>query len=128
MTPRLNLVGLIVEDMAASLAFYRKLGFDVPPEMDGEGHVEADVAGIRMAWDTVDVIESFSEYELPTGGHRVVLAFLCDSPAEVDAIHTELVGAGYEGHIKPFDAFWGQRYATVFDPDHNPVDLFAALA
>ena len=27
----------------------------------------------------------------------------------------------------PFDAFWGQRYATVHDPDGNPVDLFAPL-
>jgi uncharacterized glyoxalase superfamily protein PhnB len=24
------------------------------------------------------------------------------------------------------DAFWGQRYATVLDPDGNPVDLFAS--
>ena len=28
---------------------------------------------------------------------------------------------------EPFDAFWGQRYATVRDPDGNAVDLFAAL-
>jgi uncharacterized glyoxalase superfamily protein PhnB len=27
----------------------------------------------------------------------------------------------------PFDAFWGQRYATVLDPDGNTVDLFAPL-
>ena len=25
-------------------------------------------------------------------------------------------------------AFWGQRYATLRDPDGNGVDLFAALA
>jgi uncharacterized glyoxalase superfamily protein PhnB len=25
------------------------------------------------------------------------------------------------------DAFWGQRYATVLDPDGNSVDLFASL-
>ncbi|MFL6036949.1 MAG: glyoxalase, partial [Gaiellaceae bacterium] len=28
---------------------------------------------------------------------------------------------------EPFDAFWGQRYATVVDPDGNAVDLFAPL-
>lgn len=27
----------------------------------------------------------------------------------------------------PSDAFWGQRYATVHDPDGNPIDLFAPL-
>ena len=34
--------------------------------------------------------------------------------------------AGYAGHLAPFDAVWGQRYAVVHDPDGNPVDLFAA--
>jgi len=127
MSPRLDLVGLVVEDMARSLAFYRRVGFDLPTELDTEGHVEAEVGGIRVAWDTVAVIKSFSEYEPPRGGHRVALAFLCDSPDEVDSKHRELIDAGYESHIEPFDAFWGQRYATILDPDHNPVDLFAAL-
>ncbi|HWF79810.1 MAG TPA: VOC family protein [Streptosporangiaceae bacterium] len=38
-----------------------------------------------------------------------------------------MVGAGYEGHLEPWDARWGQRYAIVKDPDGNAVDLFAAL-
>jgi uncharacterized glyoxalase superfamily protein PhnB len=128
MTPRLDLIGLIVEDMSSSLDFYRRLGFDLPPELDVEGHVESTVGGLRVAWDTVEVIKSFSDYRPPTGGHRLVLAFLCESPDEVDAIHTQLVEAGYESHLDPFDAFWGQRYATIFDPDDNPVDLFAPLS
>jgi catechol 2,3-dioxygenase-like lactoylglutathione lyase family enzyme len=28
---------------------------------------------------------------------------------------------------EPYDAFWGQRYANVADPDGNAVDLFAPL-
>lgn len=31
------------------------------------------------------------------------------------------------GHKAPWDAFWGQRYAVVVDPDGNLVDLFADL-
>ena len=31
-------------------------------------------------------------------------------------------------HLEPMDAFWGQRYATVLDPDGNSVDLFAELS
>ncbi len=127
MTPRLDLIGLIVENMSRSLAFYRRLGFDLPAELDSEGHVEASVGGLRIAWDTVEVIQSFSEYQPPTGGHRVVLAFLFDSPAEVDVKHAELIKAGYVSQLEPFDAFWGQRYASVLDPDDNPVDLFAPL-
>jgi hypothetical protein len=29
--------------------------------------------------------------------------------------------------LKPWDAFWGQRYAVVHDPDGNGVDLLAPL-
>jgi uncharacterized glyoxalase superfamily protein PhnB len=60
-------------------------------------------------------------------GHRIALAFECDSPGEVDATHDKLVDEGFRSKTAPFDAFWGQRYATVLDPDENPVDLFAAL-
>jgi uncharacterized glyoxalase superfamily protein PhnB len=57
----------------------------------------------------------------------VSLAFLCDSPADVDRLYAELVAAGATGHREPWDAFWGQRYATLRDPDGNGVDLFAPL-
>ena len=39
-----------------------------------------------------------------------------------------LTKAGYPGSLKPYDAPWGQRYATILDPDGNMVDLFAPLA
>ena len=114
--------------MAASLAFYRRLGFSIPPEADGEGHVEATAGGIRIAWDTEDIIRSFDPaWTRPPGGHRIGLAFLCDSPTEVDRIHAELVAAGYRSNKDPWDAVWAQRYAVVLDPDGNPVDLFAPV-
>jgi uncharacterized glyoxalase superfamily protein PhnB len=129
MTPRFDLLGIVVSDMARSLAFYRRLGLDIPAGAEGEGHVEATLpGGLRIAWDRVDVIRSFdTHWQPPSGGHRIALAFACDDPADVDATHADLVAAGYESHLDPFDAFWGQRYATVRDPDGNPVDLFAAL-
>lgn len=129
MAPRFDLVGIVVTDMAASLAFYRLLGLTIPPDADAEGHVETTLpGGLRLAWDTVEVIRSFDPgWEAPAGGHGISLAFVCGSPAEVDAVYTALVEAGHHGHIAPWDAFWGQRYATVHDPDGNSVDLFAAL-
>ncbi len=128
MPPRLDLVGIIVQDMAVSLAFYRRLGFDIPAEADTEGHVESTAGGLRVAWDTVEVIQSFDpDWTAPVGGQRIGLAFRCDSPTEVDALHSELTAAGYVSHKQPWDAFWGQRYAVVRDPDDNPVDLFAPL-
>lgn len=121
------MIGLVVSDMAASLAFYRRLGLDIPADSDGQPHVEAALpGGLRIAWDTEETILSFDPtWTRPIGDSRRELAFLCDSPAEVDALYAELTGAGYEGHLPPWDAFWGQRYAMVFDPDGSGVSLFA---
>ena len=47
--------------------------------------------------------------------------------AHVDASYARLIEAGFEGEKEPWDAFWGQRYAQVLDPDGVPVDLYAAL-
>ncbi|MGJ3560810.1 VOC family protein [Streptomyces sp. INA 01156] len=65
--------------------------------------------------------------ERPTGGHRSAVAFEYPDPQAVDTAYAELVDAGYVGHIKPWDAVWGQRYAIVLDPDGIAVDLYAAL-
>lgn len=129
MTPRFDLIGLVVDDMARSLAFYRRLGLDLPSAADEQPHVEVALpGGLRLAWDTVDTVRSFdSSWQPPAGGHRVALAFACADPAEVDQVFADLIDAGHDGHLPPFDAFWGQRYATVHDPDGNAVDLFAPL-
>ncbi|GII51902.1 glyoxalase [Planotetraspora thailandica] len=130
MAPSFNLVGLVVADIGASLAFYRRLGLDLPESADNEPHVETTLpGGLRLAWDTVEIIRSFDpDWTPPTGGSRVSLAFLCDDPGEVDNVYADLVKAGYEGHRPPWDAVWGQRYAVVLDPDGNTVDLFAPLS
>jgi catechol 2,3-dioxygenase-like lactoylglutathione lyase family enzyme len=129
MTPSFNLIGLVVNDMAASLAFYRRLGLDIPAGAENEPHVDLALpGGMRLAWDTADLIKSIDpEWTPPHGGHRVALAFLCDSPADVDASYAELVAAGCHGHKEPWDAFWGQRYSMITDPDGNSVELFAPL-
>lgn len=126
--PSLDAFGLVVGDMSASLAFYRVVGLDIPDGAESEGHVEVALAGgVRLMFDSVEVVQSFSEWTPPSGGHRVALALRCDSPSEVDVTHAAAVAAGYRSHVDPFDAVWGQRYATLLDPDDNPVDLYAAL-
>jgi catechol 2,3-dioxygenase-like lactoylglutathione lyase family enzyme len=129
MTPRFDAIGLVVADMGKSLAFYRRLGLDIPPTADSEPHVEAALpGGVRLMFDTVDTVRSFDpEWTSPQGSQRMDLAFACDSPEEVDRTYAALVEAGHDGHKEPWDAFWGQRYAVVLDPDGNGVDLFAAL-
>ncbi|MEV5839712.1 VOC family protein [Nocardia sp. NPDC052112] len=129
MTPQLNVIGIVVSDMAASLAFYRRLGLEFP-DAGGDGHLEAALpGGMRLTLDTEAVIESFHPgWQPPTTAGRLGLAFQCANPAEVDAVYRELTDAGYHGELKPWDAFWGQRYATILDPDGNSVDLYAPLS
>lgn len=129
MTPQLNVIGIVVSDMTASLAFYRRLGLEFP-DTDADGHLEATLpGGMRLTLDTEAVIKSFHPgWQPPTTAGRLGLAFQCANPAEVDAVYNELVDAGYHGELKPWDAFWGQRYATILDPDGNSVDLYAPLS
>jgi catechol 2,3-dioxygenase-like lactoylglutathione lyase family enzyme len=129
MTPRFDAIGLVVSDMAATVAFYRRLGFEFPEGAEKEGHVEAQLpGGLRLLFDTEEVVRSFFPgWQAPSGGGRSSLALRCDSPAEVDKVYEELVAAGHHGELKPWNAVWGQRYASMHDPDGNGVDLFAPL-
>ncbi len=126
---KLDAIGVIVADLTTAVSFYRKLGLDFPDPAPGEEHIEATgPGGLRIMLDSEALIgQILPEWKAPTGGHRVGLAFLCDSPGEVDAVFASLVADGAGVVKEPFDAFWGQRYAAVTDPSGNPVDLFASL-
>ena len=110
-----RVLGVVVSDMAASLAFYRRLGLPVPDDADAEPHVEIDLgSGLRLALDTEDTIRSFDPgWTRPTGGAATSLAFGCESPAGVDAAYADLVASGAAGHLPPWDAVWGMRYAVL---------------
>jgi catechol 2,3-dioxygenase-like lactoylglutathione lyase family enzyme len=127
-SPQLDAFGIVVSDMARAIAFYRKLGLEFPEGAEGEGHVEAQTpGGLRYMLDREDVITSFDpDWTRPEGGVHGG-AFRCESPEEVDRVFGELLEAGGRAHKEPWDAFWGQRYAQVADPDGTIVDLFAAL-
>jgi catechol 2,3-dioxygenase-like lactoylglutathione lyase family enzyme len=130
MAPRFECVGLIAADMAKTLEFYRRLGMEFPEGAEAEPHAEAALpGGSRLMVDTQEMVRGIDpHWSPPQGGHAIALAFRCEDPAEVDRLHAELTAAGYRSDGDPFDAFWGQRYATVLDPDGNPVDLFASLS
>ncbi|MFC4125223.1 VOC family protein [Nocardia rhizosphaerae] len=129
MTPQLDVISIVVSDMAASLAFYRKLGLVFGEGAETSGHAEAPLGGgLRLALDTEQVVSSFSPgWQPPTGPGRSGLAFRCADPAAVDKLWHELVDSGYHGELPPWDAVWGQRYATLADPDGQGIDLYAPL-
>lgn len=128
-TPRFTAVGSPVADMAAALEFYRLLGLNVPQDAEAEPHVEIPLnADTKLLFDTHETMKAFDGEWAPSRDGRISLAFDCGSPADVDAMYAKITGAGHEGHLAPFDAFWGQRYAVVRDPDGNAVDLYASLS
>lgn len=125
----LDMVGLTVKNMAKSLAFYRTLGIDVPDPDDGGPYTEFKQAnGLRLSWNDVEMIKSIDPEYVEPVGQRIAIAFLCDGPRGVDEVYDRVIAAGYAARKEPWDAFWGQRYAIVEDPDGNSVDLFAPLS
>ena len=121
-------IGIVSRDIAQSCRFYRALGVDVAEPGEGEDHFEATSCGLRLMWDTEEMIRKLDpDWQRPTEGHAMALAFECATAREVDETYARVVGEGFTGKAEPFDAFWGQRYATVVDPDGNSVDVFAAL-
>ena len=129
MTTRFDCIGLVARDLPTTLAFYRGLGLDIPPEADDTEHVEVELAGgLRLLIDPAATIASFDpsfDADGELGGTS--LGFACEDAAEVDRVHAAMVAAGHASHLDPFDAVWGQRYATLTDPNGNHVDLFAPL-
>ena len=126
MAIQLHTIGIVVGNMAASLAFYRHLGLPVPEGQEAESNVEVELPnGITLGF----LSEETARYADPTFvepiGQRINLQFACDSAAEVDATYAKLVSAGYESHTAPWDAYWGQRFARIKDADGNIVNLFA---
>jgi uncharacterized glyoxalase superfamily protein PhnB len=123
----LDAIGIVASDMARSLDFYRRLGLDVPESPDG-GHVDITLpSGLRLMVDSEHEMRKFMPEWASQSGNKVSLAFRCESPADVDRIYAAVVGAGFHGEKEPWDAFWGQRYAKLQDPDGVPVDLYAPL-
>jgi uncharacterized glyoxalase superfamily protein PhnB len=123
----LDAIGIVVSDLDRTREFYAHLGLELPG--DAEGHAEVTLAGgIRLMFDTEETMRSFDEsWSRATGSPTATLCFSFGSPAEVDAKYEELVGAGATGHMQPWDAFWGMRYAIARDPDGNEIALYAPL-
>ena len=128
--PDLHMLNVVVTDMAASVAFYRRLGV-VPA--DGEdvsgAHVQLRMpGGLSLELDTADSARLWhAGWRADPASVGLVIGFALSSREAVDERYVELTSAGYVGRQPPFDAFWGARYAIVADPDGNDVGLMSPL-
>jgi catechol 2,3-dioxygenase-like lactoylglutathione lyase family enzyme len=120
---------IFAHDLQRSLEFYRLLGLPIP-DPEGPPHVAVELpGGNTLSFDTEETIAGMHPGWAPQANSdsRLALAFGVTTPDEVDALFEKVTAAGHTGPLKPYDAPWGQRYATVADPDGNWVDLFAPL-
>ena len=123
-----TVVEIATKDLQRALDFYRLLGLDIP-QAQGP-HVEVELpGGNTLAFDNEEIIAGMHPgWTPPTQQGRVALAFRVSDPSHVDALFGRITAAGHLGALEPFDAPWGQRYATVTDPDGTSVDLFCPLS
>jgi uncharacterized glyoxalase superfamily protein PhnB len=120
--PKLAQLNLVVDDMRASLDFYRHLGAGTA-ETESGPHAELSLpGGFTLEMDTVESSQQWhAGVRADPASGRVIIGFSLPSREAVDASYAELTAAGYQGRQPPFDAFWGSRYAIVADPDGNDV-------
>jgi uncharacterized glyoxalase superfamily protein PhnB len=118
-------VAVSATDLSRAAAFYGLLGFSFPPVESGARHLEAP-GPVRLMIDDAAMLADLNGVP-PVPGTASAFALLAGSRQEVDDAVARIAGAGHTVVHAPFDAPWGQRYATVADPDGYRVDLFCPL-
>lgn len=126
---KIDAVGVASTNLHKTLDFYSLLGFKFAECKDDEQHVEAIVAdgSLRLMIDSASLIKDIIG-EDPKPSNISSFAIKCDSPEEVNTVAAKVKEAGFSVIKEPWDAFWGQRYAIVADPDGFKIDLFASLS
>jgi uncharacterized glyoxalase superfamily protein PhnB len=118
-------VAVSATDLSRAVAFYELLGFRFPPLQADTKHIESG-AGVRLMIDDAAFLTELHG-EPPRPGNIAGFAVLFNAPADVDTVASRVAAAGHTVVTQPYDAPWGQRYATVADPDGYRADLFCVL-
>jgi catechol 2,3-dioxygenase-like lactoylglutathione lyase family enzyme len=137
--PILDQINLVCGDVEASVAFYRRLGVEIPEQRiwrtpTGPHHVSAaDDAADRAIGFDLDSTTFAQHWNNGWKGRtdlkgRVVVGFSVTTRDDVDRIFRDMTGAGYRGLQEPWDAFWGARYAVIEDPDGIAVGIMSPIS
>jgi catechol 2,3-dioxygenase-like lactoylglutathione lyase family enzyme len=123
-------INLIVRNMDASLAFYRRIGVDIPETAiwktpSGIHHMSLKSTGsFDFAFDSHKLARAYNQGFAAERG-KVLIGFRLPSREAVDATYADLTAHEHQGLQPPYDVFWGARFAIVEDPDGNPVGLMS---
>ncbi|MBA1142221.1 VOC family protein [Mesorhizobium neociceri] len=117
--PRMIFVNLPVADLAASMAFYKALGFDNNP------HFTDDTAACMVLSDTINVMllthakwRQFTDRPIPPAtSSEAMLAVSCDSRAAVDAMNEAAAKNGGTADINAQQDYGFMYNRSLADPD-----------
>lgn len=123
---KLDGFGIMVDDMAAMIRFYRDvLGFEIKEE-ENAGNVYLEKDG------TLFLLYRKSDFEKMTGksfsyvtginGHYEI-ALSVANYAEVDKAFEAVTAAGAKPVMEPVTEPWGQRTCYIADPEGNLVEI-----
>ncbi len=137
----LDQINIVCGDMDASLAFYRRLGVEMPDNnvwrtTSGGHHASAANPRANNASASQEFgfdLDSTAFAQIWNSGWkgradlngRVVVGFHIPTREAVDDVYRDMTGAGYRGLQEPYDALWGARYAMIEDPDGVAVGLMS---
>jgi catechol 2,3-dioxygenase-like lactoylglutathione lyase family enzyme len=138
--PTLDQINLVCGDPHASIAFFRRLGVDIPNERvwrsaTGIHHVSAIEGEGADQPITLDLDSTAFAPHWNAGWKgrtdlrgRVVIGFSVPAREDVDLLYHDMVAGGYRGLQEPWDAFWGARYAIIEDPDGIAVGMMSPVS
>lgn len=132
----LFMLGLIVKDMPAALAFYCCLGVAVPEGSETKSHVEIKMGtGLTFfldsrpeRWDPQLEAAVVAAPRATDERYPVLLEFYLGEKAALEAKYQELMDKGYQGYRAPYATTFGMIFAMVRDPDGNTLLLSADAA
>ena len=123
----LDAIGIVSKNISKSVQFYSLLGVELK-EVGGQDHFEGTTdSGVRIMLDSLKLTKKINPNWIEPSGSGVVLCFKQRTSEEVNALFLKIVEAGFHAVRSPWDAFWGQRYSSVKDPDGNQIDILAPL-
>ena len=112
---------LTVKGASEASAFYQKaFGATENGRAAEEGGTRLLHVDLSIKGGSVFLCDEFPEHggSAPKEGERVSVSTVIAlaTPADVDALYKQAVGAGAKGTMEPSDTFWKARFAMLNDP------------
>ena len=123
---RLDGFGLLVNDMATMIRFYRDvLGFEIKETEDTSNVYLIKDDTLFLLYGRKDFEEMTSrkyEYIKGLNGH-FELALYVDTYEEVDVEYKKAIDKGATSVLEPTTEPWGQRTCYIADPEGNLIEI-----